>query len=121
MSARTPARVIGARAAAHGDMPDSTVIVQCLLLALAIAAVLLGRANASVRRKLPKAGDSAPAFTLPDQNGTPRTLADFRGKWLVLYFYPRDDTPGCTEQAGRYRDAMRTFEALGAGVCGVSV
>ena len=104
-----------------GDMPGSSVIVGCLLLALAIAAVLLWRANASVRRKLPKAGDSAPAFTLPDQNGTPRALADFQGKWLVLYFYPRDDTPGCTEQAGRYRDAMRTLEALGAAVCGVSV
>jgi thioredoxin-dependent peroxiredoxin len=102
-------------------MPPSSIIVGCLLLALAIAAVLLWRANASVRRKLPKAGDSAPAFTLPDQNGTPRTLADFQGKWLVLYFYPRDDTPGCTEQAGRYRDAMRTLEALGAAVCGVSV
>jgi peroxiredoxin Q/BCP len=102
-------------------MPESSVIVAFLLLALAIATVVLWRANASVRRKLPKVGDSAPAFTLPDQNGTPRTLADFRGKWLVLYFYPRDDTPGCTEQAGRYRDAMRDLEAMGAAVCGVSV
>jgi thioredoxin-dependent peroxiredoxin len=104
-----------------GIMPESSVIGGFLLLALAIAVLLLWHANASVRRKLPKAGDTAPPFTLPDQNGTVRTLADFRGKWLVLYFYPRDDTPGCTEQAGRYRDAMRNLEALGAAVCGVSV
>jgi peroxiredoxin Q/BCP len=104
-----------------GIMPESTIIVGFLLLALGIAALLLWHSNASVSRKLPKVGDAAPAFTLPDQNGTERTLADFRGKWLVLYFYPRDDTPGCTEQAGRYRDAMRTLEALGAAVCGVSV
>lgn len=70
---------------------------------------------------MPQVGDAAPPFTLPDQNGTARTLDEFRGKWLVLYFYPRDDTPGCTEQAGRYRDAMRDLEAFGATVCGVSV
>jgi peroxiredoxin Q/BCP len=50
-----------------------------------------------------------------------RTSGEFRGKWLVLYFYPRDDTPGCTEQAARYRDAMRELEAAGGAVCGVSV
>ena len=59
--------------------------------------------------------------SLPDQNGKLRAADEFRGKWLVLYFYPRDDTPGCAEQAARFRDAMRELEALGAAVCGVSV
>src|SRR5688572_25226766 len=77
--------------------------------------------NARIARHLPARGDAAPEFALPDQNGRVRTLHDFRGKWLVLYFYPRDDTPGCTEQAMRFRNTMREFETLGAAVCGVSV
>jgi peroxiredoxin Q/BCP len=74
-----------------------------------------------INRHRPRPGDAAPSFSLPDQNGASRTLEDFRGKPLVLYFYPRDDTPGCAEQAMRFRDSMRGFEALGAAVCGVSV
>jgi peroxiredoxin Q/BCP len=96
------------------------VIAILVAVALAIGA-LLWRRNSRIGRNLPQVGDAAPPFTLPDQNGTARTLDEFRGKWLVLYFYPRDDTPGCTEQAGRYRDAMRDLEAFGATVCGVSV
>ena len=69
----------------------------------------------------PSRGDAAPDFALADQTGAKRSLAEFRGKWLVLYFYPRDDTPGCAEQAMRFRNAMRDLEALGAEVCGVSV
>lgn len=96
------------------------MIAILVAVALAIGA-LLWRRNSRIGRNLPQVGDAAPPFTLPDQNGTARTLDEFRGKWLVLYFYPRDDTPGCTEQAGRYRDAMRDLEAFGATVCGVSV
>src|SRR3954470_22057420 len=92
-----------------------------LALALLAGAVLLWRSNDRIARELPQVGAAAPAFTLPDQNGTERSLDQFRGEWLILYFYPRDDTPGCTEQAGRYRDAMRDLERLGAAVCGVSV
>ena len=69
----------------------------------------------------PKPGDAAPAFTLPDQNGQPRSLDEFAGRHLVLYFYPRDDTPGCAEQAMRFRNSMRELEGLGAAVCGISV
>ena len=69
----------------------------------------------------PKAGDPAPAFSLPDQSGKARSLADFRNKWLVLYFYPKDDTPGCTEQACTFRDDWHKLAALGAEVVGVSV
>jgi thioredoxin-dependent peroxiredoxin len=70
---------------------------------------------------LPPRGQPAPDFALPDQTGTVRTKREFLGKWLVLYFYPRDDTPGCAEQAMRYRNAMRDLESLGAAVCGISV
>lgn len=69
----------------------------------------------------PKAGQQAPDFRLLDQNGKTHTLADFRGKWLVLYFYPKDDTPGCTEQACKFRDDLHQLTALGAQVVGVSV
>ena len=97
-------------------------MIKWLLIAGVIGvALLLWRVTASAKGNLPKAGDAAPPFSLSDQNGKSRALDEFRGKWLVLYFYPRDDTPGCTEQAARFRDAMREFEALGAAVCGVSV
>jgi peroxiredoxin Q/BCP len=97
-------------------------MVKWLLIAFAISvALLLWRITSHANRNLPKSGALAPDFSLPDQNGTLRSSADFKGKWLVLYFYPRDDTPGCTEQAAKYRDAMRHLEAAGAAVCGVSV
>jgi peroxiredoxin Q/BCP len=97
-------------------------MIKWLLVAILIGiALLLWRSSAFAKRNLPKAGSPAPGFSLPDQNGRLRTDADFRGKWLVLYFYPKDDTPGCTEQAARFRDTMREFEALGAAVCGISV
>lgn len=86
----------------------------------AIAALLWRRATAATRR-LPLPGEPAPAFDLPDQDGRNRALEEYRGKWLVLYFYPRDDTSGCTEQAAQFRDALREFDQLNAMVVGVSV
>jgi peroxiredoxin Q/BCP len=69
-----------------------------------------------------QAGQAAPGFDLPDAEMEAVSLAAFRNrKVVVLYFYPRDDTPGCTEQAARYRDAMRELDAAGGAVCGVSV
>lgn len=59
-------------------------------------------------------------FTLKDQDGNEKTLADFADKWLVLYFYPKDDTPGCTTEACSLRDANDELIALGANVVGVS-
>ncbi len=69
----------------------------------------------------PKAGDRAPDFRLPDQGGQVHALGDYRGKWLVLYFYPKDDTPGCTTEACAFRDGYLQIKALGAQVLGVSV
>lgn len=63
----------------------------------------------------------APSFSLPDQHGNVRTLQEFHGKWVVLYFYPKDDTPGCTTEACNFRDARESIAALGnAEVVGVS-
>lgn len=69
----------------------------------------------------PKQGDLAPAFVLRDQNGTPHALSDFQGQWLVLYFYPKDNTPHCTAQACSLRDAFADLRRHGATVLGVSL
>ncbi len=70
---------------------------------------------------LPATGTPAPAFSLADQAGKTRTLAEFRGKWVVLYFYPKDDTPGCTEEACKFRDDIYALSQMGAQVIGVSL
>jgi thioredoxin-dependent peroxiredoxin len=65
-------------------------------------------------------GDRAPAFELQDQDGKAHSLDGYRGRWLVLYFYPKDDTPGCTKEACGFRDASDGLAALDAAVVGVS-
>ncbi len=65
-------------------------------------------------------GELAPAFTLPDATGKLIHLQDFRGKWVVLYFYPRDNTPGCTKEACGFRDQYEAYEADQAVILGVS-
>lgn len=67
-----------------------------------------------------EAGTKAPAFTLPDQDGKPVSLSDFAGRRVVLYFYPRDNTPGCTRQACAFGAAYEEFKALDAAVIGIS-
>ena len=66
-------------------------------------------------------GAKAPAFTLPSQDGTPVSLSDYRGKWVVLYFYPKDKSTGCTIQAHAYQGDLSKFEAHHAVVLGVSI
>ncbi|MHB0981958.1 MAG: peroxiredoxin [Thiobacillus sp.] len=66
-------------------------------------------------------GGAAPDFALPDQNGQTHRVGDYAGRWLVLYFYPRDDTPGCTREACRFRDDIGILGDLDAAVVGVSV
>lgn len=68
-----------------------------------------------------KSGQAAPLFSLPDQIGKVHNLSDYRGKWVVLYFYPKDDTPGCTQQACAFRDDLQQLTALDAIILGVSV
>ena len=68
-----------------------------------------------------KSGDDAPNFSLPDNQGRQVSLSEFKGKWVVLYFYPKDDTPGCTTEACHFRDDFKLLENLGAQVIGMSI
>lgn len=67
-----------------------------------------------------KVGDPAPEFSTTDDVGMPASLKDYRGKTVILYFYPKDDTPGCTKEAKSFRDHIRDFEGKNAVVLGVS-
>ena len=68
----------------------------------------------------PQVGNVAPDFTLPDQTGAPHHLAAYRGQWVLVYFYPKDDTPGCTTEACGLRDRFTEFGKLKAVVLGIS-
>jgi len=78
-------------------------------------------AASAVWAATPEPGSPAPAFHLQDQSGAWHGLNDYHGKWVVLYFYPKDDTPGCTTQACGFRDNIFAFNKLGAVILGVSV
>ncbi len=88
---------------------------------LAAAVALMGLTAVAAARADVAVGQPAPDFRLQDQNGKWHTLADHRGQWIVLYFYPKDQTPGCTKEACSFRDNIFAFEALGAVVLGVSL
>jgi peroxiredoxin Q/BCP len=90
-----------------------------ILISFAIAFYLF-RVNVMAAPIL-KVGDDAPTFTLPDSLGNQVSLNDYKGKWVVLYFYPKDDTPGCTTEACHFRDDFKSLEAIGAKVIGVSI
>jgi thioredoxin-dependent peroxiredoxin len=70
---------------------------------------------------LPKLGAAAPAISLKDQNGITRKLSDYKGRWVLIYFYPKDDTLGCTTESCGLRDAFPKFDKLDADVIGISV
>ena len=91
-----------------------------IVVALMVFAALFV-ARAARAAELPEVGKPAPDFNLPDQDGKQHALKDYRGKWLVLYFYPKDDTPGCTQEACAFRDDLAQITELGAQVVGVSV
>ncbi len=91
-----------------------------LLLGLIGLAFLTYR-QLSFAGSLPEVGKPAPDFKLLDATQQPHQLVDYAGKWLVLYFYPKDDTPGCTKEACHFRDDLAQLEKLGAKVVGVSV
>ena len=86
--------------------------------AVALAASLFGTAAFA---ESPAVGSVAPAFRLQDQSGKWHELKDYKGKWVVLYFYPKDDTPGCTTQACEFRDNIFAFRDAGAVILGISV
>ncbi len=72
------------------------------------------------KTSVPETGEKAPALSLPDQTGNKVSLADFTGRWVVVYFYPKDDTPGCTTEACEFTDSLKQYESLNAVVLGIS-
>ena len=93
----------------------SKTVVGGFMLLLALAGSMLAAQAA------PVVGGPAPEFRLQDQNGDWVSLKDFRGKWVVLYFYPKDNTPGCTTQACEFRDDIFAFRRAEAVILGISV
>jgi peroxiredoxin Q/BCP len=93
--------------------------VVLVLIVLTIAAVFVPRLFSS--DAMPSEGSTAPDFTLPSQDGSSVSLKDYRGKWVVLYFYPRDQTPGCTREAHNFQVDQAKYAERNAVVLGVSV
>jgi peroxiredoxin Q/BCP len=98
--------------------------VKKFLLLAVVVAILAAIPFVTVRADdstMPAVGQLAPTFTLPSQTGEPISLDSFRGKWVVLYFYPKDMTTGCTIEAHKFQDALPQFDAKNAVILGVSV
>lgn len=91
------------------------------LVAVAAAVTLLAVRSRAADNAVPTVGQSAPTFTLPSQDGSAISLDSFRGKWVVLYFYPKDMTPGCTIEAHNFQRDLARYEAVNAVILGVSV
>jgi peroxiredoxin Q/BCP len=103
-------------------LPDRLTAASLMLLLPALAALLLAWPAGPARAdEAPKVGEPAPAFRLQDQAGKWHQLSDYKGKWVALYFYPKDDTPGCTTQACSFRDNVFAFDREGAVILGISV
>jgi peroxiredoxin Q/BCP len=94
--------------------------VSLVLAAALVAAISIVTARAA-DDAMPTVGQAAPTFTLPSQDGSPISLDQYRGKWVVLYFYPKDMTPGCTIEAHNFQNALSQFEAKNAVILGVSL
>jgi thioredoxin-dependent peroxiredoxin len=95
--------------------------VSVALAAFVLAGLSVVTARAADDAAMPAEGQKAPGFTLPSQEGSPISLDQYRGKWVVLYFYPKDMTTGCTIEAHKFQDALPQLEAKNAVVLGVSV
>ena len=86
-----------------------------------LTTLISGTTGASAMNKSLKPGDTSPDFTLTDQKGKQHNLGNYRDRWVVLYFYPKDDTPGCTKEACNFRDDHIRLRKMGADVLGVSI
>lgn len=95
-------------------------IAGIILAVVAILTVGLFLRSASADTKAPEIGTAAPDFTLNSQEGKPVSLHDFKGKWVVLYFYPKDFTSGCTVEAHNFQRDLAQYERLNAVIVGVS-
>lgn len=92
-----------------------------LLLAATAVTLALFVAPSATAAETPSVGSQAPEFELADQSGQLHSLEDYRDQWVVLYFYPKDETPGCTTEACEFRDNIFAFRDLNAQVLGVSL
>lgn len=100
---------------------NQRIIMKLIAIVAAIALTLLLFRAISYAADVPKTGEPAPDFSLPDAKLQTHKLKDYSGKWLVLYFYPKNDTPGCTKEACAFRDDLFQIEKLNAKVVGISV
>jgi peroxiredoxin Q/BCP len=100
---------------------DPIPVHKILILLLVLAVLGLFLAFRAGRGELPAQGVAAPAFDLADAAGHRHRLADYGGRWLVLYFYPKDETPGCTAEACALRDDFAAFRQRGVALLGVSL
>ena len=107
------------RAQSRGGIPALAALLPTL--ALTFGSLVAGDRPALADSAAPAVGKPAPAFKLQDQAGRWHSLADYKGKWVALYFYPKDDTPGCTTQACGFRDNVFAFNREGAVIVGISV
>ena len=94
------------------------MLLKSIITASLMAVLLIASASSIAALKV---GDKAPNFSLQDQNNITHTLSDYEGQWVVLYFYPKDDTPGCTTQACDFRDAVKRIIASKSVVFGLSL
>lgn len=94
--------------------------VAWLAVALLGIGAIAGTVIPAAQSATPVVGAAAPDFSLPDQDGRAVRLSQFRGKWVVLYFYPKDNTPGCTNEAHGFRDLYKQFRKAGCEIVGVS-
>jgi peroxiredoxin Q/BCP len=102
-------------------MSTSRIAVLAILVVAAFAGVLAIRSVRAADDALPTVGEAAPQFSLPSQEGTPVSLNQYRGKWVVLYFYPKDMTSGCTMEAHKFQADLPKYEQDNAVILGVSV
>ena len=102
---------------------EAIEMFRILLLAVVVAVILwlLPRVFSGARAAAPLAGSIAPDFTLPSQESASVNLKDYRGRWVVLYFYPKDQTPGCTREAHNFQADQAKYDARHAVILGVSV
>lgn len=90
-------------------------------LTTGLAVLTLSLPLAAAAADMPPVGAPAPSFTLPSQDGSPVSLESYRGKWIVLYFYPKDQTPGCSLEAHNFQRDLPKYQAVNAVVLGVSL
>ena len=96
-------------------------LITTALIAVVTIIISLSFTSIGIANEQPAVGSPAPEFELPDQTGQLHSLEDYRDQWVVLYFYPKDETPGCTTEACEFRDNIFAYRDLNAQILGVSL